>query len=118
MNDLQTRWLAALRDGSYKQGKSHFRNENNAYCCLGVVCDLSGFGEWEAGTYVIRVRDSEELGNNYTLPKTIRDVVGLSSAQQRELAYRNDGLDIFPRHTFPEIADVIERMFTENEENA
>lgn len=34
------RWVAALRSGNYQQGQRVLRDENNGYCCLGVLCDL------------------------------------------------------------------------------
>lgn len=33
-------WLEALRSGDYKQGKLKLRNDDNEFCCLGVLCDL------------------------------------------------------------------------------
>ena len=42
MNELiAQQWVAALRSGDYKQGKSVLHNQDtNTYCCLGVLCDL------------------------------------------------------------------------------
>ena len=37
--DLKKRWIAALKSGDYKQGRSRL-NQNNQFCCLGVLCDL------------------------------------------------------------------------------
>ena len=36
---IKTQWIAALRSGDYKQGRSFLRKGNH-YCCLGVLCDL------------------------------------------------------------------------------
>lgn len=33
-------WVAALRSGKYKQGKYFLRRPDNAFCCLGVLCNL------------------------------------------------------------------------------
>lgn len=33
-------WLKALRSGKYKQAMHTLKNNNNEYCCLGVLCDI------------------------------------------------------------------------------
>lgn len=33
-------WIEALRSGDYKQGKGLLRNENDEFCCLGVLTNL------------------------------------------------------------------------------
>jgi hypothetical protein len=41
--EIKTKWLAALRNGVYKQGKNKLRTSDagtHRYCCLGVLCDL------------------------------------------------------------------------------
>lgn len=43
--ELQTNWLKALKSGQYAQGRGIMRNHDNAYCCLGVFCELAG---WKA----------------------------------------------------------------------
>lgn len=35
--EIKTKWIEALRSGEYKQGKDILKNENGAYCCLGVL---------------------------------------------------------------------------------
>lgn len=37
--EVKTMWLEALRSGEYKQTTERLRN-GDAYCCLGVLCDL------------------------------------------------------------------------------
>ncbi len=44
--ELKEKWLKALRSGEYKQGNGRLRNESDCYCCLGVLCDVSGVGKW------------------------------------------------------------------------
>lgn len=47
-------WVAALRSGKYKQGRGYLRREIRGemeYCCLGVLCDISGVGEWYGSRY-------------------------------------------------------------------
>lgn len=43
--DLKARWVKALRSGDYAQGQMVLRY-NNKFCCLGVLCDVSGAGKW------------------------------------------------------------------------
>jgi hypothetical protein len=57
-DNIKKEWLAALRTGGYKQGKSRLlstsvltggENEDR-FCCLGVMCDLEvrrGLADWE-----------------------------------------------------------------------
>lgn len=51
--EVKTKWLAALRSGNYKQGRMALKRgvgDGTAdYCCLGVLCDISGLGAWEIG---------------------------------------------------------------------
>ena len=49
---LKKDWLKALRSGKYKQGKHYLRDQDNAFCCLGVLCELIDPNRWikEEGT--------------------------------------------------------------------
>ena len=38
-------WIAALRSGKYKQSRTAL-NGRDGFCCLGVLCDISGQGKW------------------------------------------------------------------------
>lgn len=38
---LKADWIAALRSGKYRQGRIYFE-KNNSFCCLGVLCKISG----------------------------------------------------------------------------
>jgi hypothetical protein len=33
-------WVEALRSGEFKQGTGELKNSDNAYCCLGVLCEI------------------------------------------------------------------------------
>jgi hypothetical protein len=37
---IRAQWCAALRSGEYQQGRQSLR-DGDAYCCLGVLCDLA-----------------------------------------------------------------------------
>jgi len=46
--EVKAKWVAALRSGDYKQATGHLRvttgtgdNQQDGFCCLGVLCDLA-----------------------------------------------------------------------------
>lgn len=91
-------WVKALRSGKYKQARGALRNDN-AYCCLGVACDLSGVADW---------KDLEESGWVYDgesgFPShAVLSIFGLTPAEASSLAELNDSGGIFT-----EVADRIE----------
>ncbi len=48
---IKEKWVEALRSGQYSQSKATFRapnvhNDDASYCCLGVLCEVLGTGEW------------------------------------------------------------------------
>lgn len=40
--EVAEKWVAALRSGDYEQGKYSLRNASGQYCCLGVLCEITG----------------------------------------------------------------------------
>jgi hypothetical protein len=97
---IKARWVEALRSGRYQQGTGLLRKDD-AYCCLGVLCDLVEPENWErypSGTYGQRVHD----GNNL-LPGHIASLTKIDQNSQWDLANMNDR-----GKTFAEIADHIE----------
>lgn len=51
--ETKAKWIAALRSGDYKQTKNALKNSySDSYCCLGVLCVVSGI---EAGGYAYPV---------------------------------------------------------------
>lgn len=38
--EIKRKWIKALRSGTYKQGRNQLR-KGDAYCCLGVLCDVT-----------------------------------------------------------------------------
>ena len=70
-------WAEKLRSGDYKQTYEVLRNRNG-YCCLGVLCDMSGAGEWvwdEVFSYY-RYR-VDGIDYSAELPPAVVDMVGL-----------------------------------------
>lgn len=98
------KWLDALRSGKYEQGRGGLR-VNNTFCCLGVLCDVSGIGEWmDRGNYHAYLDSAGTL--SYTEIRTF----GISHREADTLMDMND----YQRKTFPEIADEIEKMLDDN----
>jgi hypothetical protein len=98
--ELKTKWIEALRSGRYMQCKFCLRSPSNAYCCLGVMCDVSGEGKWNPD-------NSYRVGDEYTAyvpPPVWSAEKGLSEASVRILCDLNDE----KQASFAEIADYIE----------
>lgn len=131
--EVKSKWVQALRSGEYKQG-THVLKHDNAYCCLGVLCDLyskehdaSGFnGEnvYEGGT---RFMDEEGDYSSYMPTPSVSKWAGLDKGWvvprtavsphliKRLPAWYTDGslglqlLNDSLGATFDEIADLIEK---------
>lgn len=109
MNDNAKAWVKALRSGEYQQAQATLR-EGDAYCCLGVACELYrqtvGKGEWGEKTK----KGTAFLGTLGHLTPPVQDWLGLSdgygsygSDRTHSLTERNDA-----GATFSEIAEIIE----------
>lgn len=109
--ELKHDWVGALRSGDYIQGREHLRSTNGAgidqFCCLGVLCDLSGLGQWtqDEGDACYHVSDSMFTS---TFNGEMCDILGLDQKIMHTLWHKNDGVMTENRHTFNEIADYIE----------
>ena len=54
MNENAKSWVAALRSGEWHQVKNALRKKSKAsvgFCCLGVACEMSKLGEWDASEF-------------------------------------------------------------------
>lgn len=110
--DIKAQWVAALRSGEYKQGQRAL-SHSGRYCCLGVLCELAvkaGAIERVTRTDGTYLYGSGE--NGWLLPSEVVDWAGVGSGNPRanghELFAYNDGVAGVRRHTFTEIADLIE----------
>lgn len=101
MNELQIKWLEALRSGEYEQGAGALFLEGKR-CCLGVA-DAACFDD-----------DRSQHSHGYlTDMQAVR--LGLTPADQNHLSGANDG--VLPgmeerRFTFAEIATALEAYWT------
>lgn len=100
---LKAKWIEALRSGKYAQAVGRLRDDENCYCCLGVLCDISGLGLWGGNSY--RVDDDVSF---FGLPGRLQKEAGLSLTEAGELWGRNDGICGRPKCSFEQIADYIE----------
>jgi hypothetical protein len=94
--DIKAAWLAKLRSGEFAQGSGQLRTWDAdkkvwQYCCLGVLCEMSGLGEWEE-----RLRVSVYLGSKHYLPVEVAEWAGIDPdcgnvlGVQRRLGTLND----------------------------
>jgi hypothetical protein len=112
--DIKARWVAALRSGDYKQGTGVL-HKADAYCCLGVLCDLhikEFGGAWERMEYA---EEHAYMDHSALLPPAVCDWAGISGEDDetrrnpcaqsyKPLSSQNDS-----GSTFPKIADLIEK---------
>lgn len=108
--EIAEKWVEALRSGEYQQGQHRLRTEDK-FCCLGVLCDISGLSEWEEredSTYISY--DSIEV----ILPDSVMKWAGIATdndslhAGTKALSAYNDS-----GYSFEQIADIIEKHWEE-----
>lgn len=100
-------WVEALRSGEYRQARGHLC-ANGKFCCLGIACDL--YQKRVGGLEVVQRNGYVSFGGNqYTLPRVVRDWLelrddaGAMFGDEEHLGNKNDkGVP------FPAIADLIE----------
>ena len=86
-------WIAALRSNKYEQGQQYLHNDGK-YCCLGVLCDISGVGEWvEVDNSFYSFITDAAVEASEMLPDDLIDYPkwALDADTQTELTKLNDG---------------------------
>lgn len=105
--EIKQKWVELLRSGKYIQATDRLKT-GNAYCCLGVLCDLyikeTGKGHWEVGDHPSFILEEDELtiGLNGKLLKW----VGMTNMEHNDCIKYNDTENL----NFSQIADKIEEM--------
>jgi len=107
--ELKAQWLEALRSGRYKQGKYRLRNSRDEFCCLGVLCDISGEGEWEHSSSMGYLYKRGEEQDKNVLPTFLHQLVDMEDGQEDKLIDMNDGDGL----SFLAIANWIEENIAE-----
>lgn len=109
---LKAKWVAALRSGDYAQAREALRavhDDKASYCCLGVLCTLVPHIEWTDEDAFYRDEDGDTYDADGELPIPVREMAGIPMAAMIRLIQMNDGKEDVRPHSFPEIADWIER---------
>lgn len=102
---LKAKWLEALRSGKYKQGQRKLRNQKDEFCCLGVLCDISGQGQWKRGDNSSTYCYYKEWESGYCcLPSFMEEFSGIGAGTEEDLIALNDIDEL----SFSEIAEWIE----------
>lgn len=108
--EIADKWVEALRSRKYKQGDGCLRNGDN-FCCLGVLCDISGLGKWEKSDHYDN--GLFYCGTNAVLPGSVMDWSGINHFKGLFKTDEGDGVCLTSLNdsgmSFAEIADVIEK---------
>lgn len=104
--DIKQQWIAALRSGKYKQTQGALR-KNNKFCCLGVLCDLSGLYEWRQHNKEGQIISFSYDGVIGVLPHAIADWADLEQRDPQTEGGVLSGLND-QGYTFKKIASIIE----------
>tara|TARA_R100001086_G_scaffold181899_1_gene101223 strand:+ start:240 stop:587 length:348 start_codon:yes stop_codon:yes gene_type:complete len=95
---LKAKWILALISGKYQQTKETLRNQDG-YCCLGVLADVSKCGVWDNhdddGTWQTHYQyhtshKGEDGFNKNLLSKPLLRDLGLADEEQQFLSKQND----------------------------
>lgn len=114
--EIKQKWLNALRNGEYTQGRYQLRDDNNNFCCLGVLTDLylkETNQEWIEGEEQFAYLAPSQGGNNGgVLIQEVIEWAGLKLANP-ELTTKNtevviSDLNDYYNYSFDQIADLIE----------
>jgi hypothetical protein len=113
---VRNEWVRRLRSGDYAQGTGQlYRAPSNEYCCLGVLCEVAvevGLIDKSVDGYGFRNPGEHPFWFNGVLPSAVIKWAELPDAnpsiREVPLSNYNDGRDLVPRHSFTEIARLIE----------
>jgi len=124
-SEVKAKWLQALRSGEYRQTRCMLRSCNDAFCCLGVLCDIytdEVEGCWEYDGYdsdgYTMINHNKDQHSKIDLPACVIEWAGLEDANPQVHLKINDDNFAFVTlaelndegKTFNEIADLIEKQ--------
>ena len=120
--EIKEMWVNALPN--YKQGKKCLRDQDDEFCCLGVLCDIyvqTGNTEWDVYRPVNQEYGYVILGNTAFLPDEVVEWAGLDSENPSFINSEHSEADnegkVFLSalndrgYTFEEIKQVIAKHF-------
>jgi hypothetical protein len=114
---LLAKWIEALRSGKYRQTQRVLRRVEEdgscSMCVLGVLCEVSGMGEWEGSCSLQRYVVKGGAGTSYLLPPfPVVDAVGVGRKIEDTLTNMNDGNGPWEGNpqSFEQIADYLEEL--------
>ena len=102
---IKKRWIKALRSDEYVQGTGslvHPKGGYDAFCCLGVLCDVLG-EEFSKTVSGLGIAINSSGFNTGRLPWRLLNRVSMSEGEQQYLIYMND-----TGKSFKQIANYIE----------
>jgi hypothetical protein len=102
---LKAKWIEALRSGKYKQGRWALRTKSDDFCCLGVLCDVSGVSEWEEHALCYSYDGTWRL-----LPPLLRNQL------TPEAGHALMAMNAYSGMSFPDIADWIKTNIPEDDQ--
>jgi hypothetical protein len=111
--EVMKQWTEALRSGNYKQGKRRLRL-NDKFCCLGVLCDISGLGEWKdrRGGFGLEKEPAYYLQSYSTLPDEVMEWAGMENQCGLIEGFASLGtLNDLVGYSFEDIANIIEESW-------
>jgi hypothetical protein len=109
------KWVEALRSGKFKQTSGSLKR-GDAYCCLGVACEISGlFTGWKLlFPYADTAETVKEGVNETTLPRLAMDWLGVDETDptllKRSTPNTAAELNDYGK-SFKQIATYIERKY-------
>lgn len=111
--EVAEQWAAALRSGKYKQTVQRLR-DTQGFCCLGVLCDISGIAEWYPIGKESWYGDATEQ-SPVALPTIVREWAGLRTRLADREGHKDMALSQLNDrgYTFEDIADIIDAEWPE-----
>lgn len=115
---LVKEWITDLRNPENKQIHGQLKKLLNdepgfaaahiyGYCCLGLLCEIAVEHD-----LLVKKNNNDYAQNGYILHTSLenfRYTIGLEDREEQKLIRLNDGLHNERQHTFPEIAEYIEK---------